>query len=160
MSGGYKVSTVMSWLLYIHPTVFMSVPACLFVSVSDDKEIFDGELQSDDGKYSFQLDAVNSRWDGRIKPRTRAALDDEELFAVVDWGNTSAILVVVGAVLVTTVVAAVLALVLHTRRRLVTDGRITAGSGRNATMLNNKRDRLKNRNGGGNEVKNVLFFYN
>jgi hypothetical protein len=128
---------------------------------SDDKEFVDGDVQSDDGRYSFQFDAVNSRFDQRLKSRSRSSLDDDELFAVVDWGNTSAVLVIVGAVLVTTVVAAVLALVMHTRRRMVTDGRTTTVANRNATVLNNKRERLQSRNGD-NEVntwKNTVFIY-
>jgi hypothetical protein len=114
---------------------------------SDDKEFVDGDVQSDDGRYSSQFDAVNSRFDQRLKSRSRSSLDDDELFAVVDWGNTSAVLVEFGAVLVKTVVAAVMALVLHTRRHTVTDGRTTTGVNCNTTVLNNKRERLQSRSG-------------
>jgi hypothetical protein len=138
----------------------MLINVCVFFSlistcaaVSDDRDFVDGDVQSDDGRYGFHFDAVNSRFDQRFNSRSRASLgDDDELFTVVNWGNTSAVLVVVGAVLVTTVVASVLALILHTRRRMVTDGRTAALANRNAAVLNNRRERLQSRNGDLNEV--------
>jgi len=113
------------------------------------------EVQSDDGRYVVQYGAVNSGSGHRLKSRNRASFDDEELFAVVDWGNTSAVLVVVGAVLLTTVVAAVLALVFHTRRRLVNDVRTTVGN-HGPTVLNNKRERINGKTGDLNEVNNSI----
>ena len=123
---------------------------------ADDRDFKSAEVQSDDGRYVAKYGAVNSGSGSghRLKSRTRASLDDEELFAVVDWGNTSAVLIVVGAVLLTTVVAAVLALVLHTRRRMVNNVRTTANN-HGPVVLNNKRERTIGKTGDLTEVSST-----